>query len=72
MKKLVTKGFVTAGLLLMMIVAGVSAQAQSLQYRLTANIPFDLFQLEEVIRRFLRDDHVVNVRFFQVVWRLLK
>jgi hypothetical protein len=41
MKKLVTKGFVTAGLLLMMIVAGVSAQAQSLQYRLTANIPFD-------------------------------
>jgi len=42
MKKLVTKGLVTAGLLLMMtIVAGVSAQAQSLQYRLTANIPFD-------------------------------
>ena len=42
MKKLVTKGFVAAGLLLMMtIVAGVSAQAQSLQYKLTANIPFD-------------------------------
>ena len=42
MKKLVTKGFVTAGLLLAMtIVAGVSAQAQSLQYKLTANIPFD-------------------------------
>ena len=42
MKKLVTKGLVTAGLLLMMtIVAGVSAQAQSLQYKLTANIPFD-------------------------------
>jgi hypothetical protein len=42
MKKLVTKGLVTAGLLLAMtIIAGVSAQAQSLQYRLTVNIPFD-------------------------------
>ena len=42
MKKLVTKGFVTAGLLLaMIVVAGVSAQAQSLQYRLTVDIPFD-------------------------------
>lgn len=42
MKKLIAKGFVTAGLLLAMtIIAGVSAHAQSLQYKLTANIPFD-------------------------------
>ncbi len=42
MNKTVVKGFVTAGLLVMAIIAaGVSAQAQSLQYRLTANIPFD-------------------------------
>lgn len=42
MKKLVAKTFVTAALLVMAtIVAGVSAQAQTLQYRLTVNIPFD-------------------------------
>jgi hypothetical protein len=42
MKRLVTKGFVTAGLLVAMtLIAGVAAQAQSLQYKLTANIPFD-------------------------------
>lgn len=42
MKKLIAKRFVAAGLLVMAIIAaGVSAQAQTLQYRLTANIPFD-------------------------------
>ncbi|HET6977018.1 MAG TPA: hypothetical protein VFI24_11885 [Pyrinomonadaceae bacterium] len=42
MKKVIAKGFVTAALLVTaIIVAGVSAQAQTLQYRLTANIPFD-------------------------------
>lgn len=42
MKKVVTKGLVTAALLVTaIIVAGVSAQAQTLQYRLTVNIPFD-------------------------------
>lgn len=42
MNRAIVKGFVTAGLLVMAIVAaGVSAQAQSLQYKLTANIPFE-------------------------------
>lgn len=42
MKKAIVKGFVTAGLLVMLtMIVGVSTQAQSLQYRLTANIPFD-------------------------------
>jgi hypothetical protein len=42
MKRTVAKGFITATLLAMaIIVAGVSAQAQSLQYRLTADIPFE-------------------------------
>ena len=43
MKKAVTKGFIKIGLLAAMtiMVAGVSANAQSLEYRLTANIPFD-------------------------------
>ena len=42
MKKTVVKGFITAALLAMAIItAGVSAQAQTLQYRLTVNIPFD-------------------------------
>jgi hypothetical protein len=41
MKRTVAKGFITAVLLAMaIIVAGVSAQAQSLQYKLTVNIPF--------------------------------
>jgi hypothetical protein len=42
MKKTFAKGFITAALLAMaIIVAGVSAQAQTLQYRLTVDIPFD-------------------------------
>ena len=42
MKKAIAKGFITAALLVMaIIVAGVSAHAQSLQYRLTADIPFE-------------------------------
>lgn len=43
MKNKLTKGFATIGLLVVMIIiaSGTSAQAQSLEYRLTANIPFD-------------------------------
>ncbi len=42
MKKTFAKGFITATLLVMAITgAGVSAQAQTLQYRLTADIPFE-------------------------------
>jgi hypothetical protein len=42
MKRTFVKGFVTAALLVAaIIVAGVSAQAQTLQYRLTVDIPFD-------------------------------
>ena len=42
MKRTVVKGFITAALLAMAItVAGVSAQAQTLQYGLTADIPFE-------------------------------
>jgi hypothetical protein len=42
MKRTFAKGFITAALLAMaIIVAGVSAQAQTLQYRLTADIPFE-------------------------------
>ena len=43
MKKVVVKGFVRFGLLavLAMIAASVPTKAQSLQYKLTANIPFD-------------------------------
>ncbi len=43
MRKEVAKGFVKAGLLvvMLMIAAGTSAKAQSLEYKLTANIPFD-------------------------------
>ena len=42
MKKTVVKGFITAALLVAAIItAGVSTQAQTLQYRLTVNIPFD-------------------------------
>src|SRR5690349_1690387 len=42
MNRTVVKGFITSALLVMaIIVAGVSAQAQSLQYRLTVDIPFD-------------------------------
>lgn len=43
MKNVVTRGVAKAGLLAAMIViaASVCASAQSLQYRLTANIPFD-------------------------------
>jgi len=43
MKKATVKGFAMFGLLAVMtiITAGASAKAQSLDYRLTANIPFD-------------------------------
>ena len=42
MKKTFVKGFITAALLVTAIItAGVSAQAQTLQYKLTVNIPFD-------------------------------
>lgn len=42
MNRTVVKGFITAALLAMaIIVAGVSAQAQSLQYKLTVDIPFE-------------------------------
>ncbi|HEU4931967.1 MAG TPA: hypothetical protein VFT48_07790 [Pyrinomonadaceae bacterium] len=42
MKRTVAKGFITAALLAMAItVAGVSAQAQTLQYRITVDIPFE-------------------------------
>jgi uncharacterized protein (DUF2141 family) len=42
MYRTVVKGFITAAVLAMaIIVAGVSAQAQSLQYKLTVDIPFD-------------------------------
>ena len=43
MKKEVVKGFTKFGLLavMIMIAAGTSAKAQSLEYKLTANIPFD-------------------------------
>ena len=42
MNKTVVKGFITAALLAMaIVVAGVSAQAQTLQYKLTVDIPFD-------------------------------
>lgn len=42
MKRTIAKGFITAALLVMaMTAAGVSAHAQTLQYRLTADIPFD-------------------------------
>src|ERR1041384_8208452 len=42
MKKTFVKGFITAALLVTAIItAGVSAQAQTLQYKLSANIPFD-------------------------------
>ena len=41
MKNVVAKGVAKLGLLMMIIAAGVSANAQTLNYRLTANIPFD-------------------------------
>jgi hypothetical protein len=43
MKKEVTKGVARLGLLVVMaiVAAGAQANAQSLQYKLTANIPFD-------------------------------
>ena len=42
MKRTFAKGFITAAVLAMAIIAaGVSAQAQSLQYKLTADIPFE-------------------------------
>lgn len=42
MKKTIVKGFITAALLVTAIItAGVSAQAQTLQYKLTVDIPFD-------------------------------
>ena len=43
MKNVVAKGLVKFGLLavMLMIAAGATANAQSLQYRLTVNIPFD-------------------------------
>ena len=72
MNKAIVKGFVTAGLLVMVsLVAGVSAQAQSLQYKLTANIPFEFKVTDQklpagkyAIRRGLESsgDLVVQVR----------
>jgi len=49
MKKVVAKGLVKFGLLavLAMIAASVPTQAQSLQYKLTANIPFDFTVLDK-------------------------
>ena len=42
MKNTFVKGFITAALLVAAIItAGVSTQAQTLQYKLTVNIPFD-------------------------------
>ena len=43
MKKATVRGFAKFGLLavMMIVAAGVSAKAQTLEYRLTANIPFD-------------------------------
>ena len=42
MNRTIVKGFITSALLVMaIIVAGVSAQAQTLQYKLTVDIPFD-------------------------------
>ena len=42
MKNVIAKGFMTGALLVMAIMAaGVSAHAQTLQYKLTANIPFE-------------------------------
>ena len=43
MKKATVRGFAKLGLLavMMIVAAGASAKAQSLDYRLTANIPFD-------------------------------
>jgi hypothetical protein len=42
MNRTVVKGFITATMLAMAImVAGVSTHAQTLQYKLTVNIPFD-------------------------------
>jgi hypothetical protein len=42
MNRTVVKGFITAALLVTaIVVAGVSAQAQTLQYKLTVEIPFD-------------------------------
>ncbi len=42
MNRTVVKGFITATVLAMAIIgAGLSAQAQSLQYKLTVDIPFD-------------------------------
>lgn len=43
MKKEIAKGFTKLGLLVVMIMiaAGTSAKAQTLEYKLTANIPFD-------------------------------
>ena len=42
MKKTFAKGFITTALLAMaIVVAGKSAQAQSLQYKLTVDIPFE-------------------------------
>ena len=48
MKKTVAKGFITAALLAMAIItAGVSAHAQTLQYRLTVDIPFEFSVSEQ-------------------------
>src|SRR6185295_6141771 len=43
MKKATVRGFAKLGLLavMMIVAAGASAKAQTLDYRLTANIPFD-------------------------------
>ena len=48
MKKTVVKGFITAALLVTAIItAGASVQAQTLQYKLTVDIPFDFSVSEQ-------------------------
>ena len=48
MNKTFAKGFITVAFLVMaIIVGGVSAQAQTLQYRLTVDIPFEFSVLDQ-------------------------
>lgn len=49
MKKVIVKGLVKCGLfaVIAMIAASVPTQAQSLQYKLTANIPFDFTVIDK-------------------------
>ncbi len=47
MKNAIVKLFIKAGLLVAVLTVGVSAHAQTLQYKLTANIPFDFTLSDE-------------------------